>query len=229
MAKRIRTPRAYQLTPDERDRTRRIALALTSWARKHLRDFPWRRFRTDYEVLVAETLLQRTRADVVARFLPDFLREYPDWESLASVEPDRLVSRLEVLGLQVRRSQSLRAMAIAQLRGDSQLPGVGQYIERARAVMVTNAGLAMVDSNFVRVLRRAFESPWGSDYRYDARMQALALAIVQSGGDARTTNMALLDLGSLVCVPRNPRCERCPILITCTYGSARVREMRELD
>ncbi len=221
MPKPLTTQRAYQLTVNERRRTRQIAAALSDWARTNVRAFPWRSFRSDYEVLVAETLLQRTRAEVVAKFLPAFLRDYPSWGALARAEPTALKARLAALGLQERRSSSLRAMAEAHLVGSASLPGVGQYIQRARAVMVDNASLAMVDSNFVRVLQRAFEPPWSSDYRYDARLQGLAQAIVDSGTDPRRMNMALLDLGGLVCAPRKPRCPQCPLVRLCAFSQTK--------
>jgi A/G-specific adenine glycosylase len=80
--------------------------------------------------------------------------------------------------------------------------------------------MAMVDRNWVRVIKRAFEPGWMSDYRYDQRLQQIALAVVVAAQDAATVNWALLDLGAMVCRPRNPRCGTCPLAGRCTYAKA---------
>jgi len=75
----------------------------------------------------------------------------------------------------------------------------------------------MVDTNFVRVIKRAFIGPWRSDYRYDERLQEIALAIVL-GGDPKRVNWGVLDLGATVCTPRQPRCADCPVAKLCVIG-----------
>ena len=63
-----------------------------------------------------------------------------------------------------------------------------------------------------------FGGAWMSDYRYDARLQTIAKAIVEAGGDARGVNWAVLDLGATVCLPRNPSCSSCPLRLRCAYA-----------
>lgn len=218
-----RVPKAYQLSADERRRTRLIALRLDRWATRNLRDFPWRQYTSEYDVLVAEMLLQRTSAGAVARFIPQFLAEYPDWHAISTADSSRLRERLSVLGLQARRTASLIDFANARLGSSGERPGVGQYIERALGVMLKGARVAMVDANFVRILRRVFGPPWTSDYRYDRRLQGLALRIVLSAPDARVANLAILDFGALVCSARSPKCSDCPLLTICDFGKNRVR------
>jgi A/G-specific adenine glycosylase len=155
--------------------------------------------------LVVEVLLQRTNADVVDSFARTFLMQYPDWDKLAAADVATLAAALRPIGLQRRRAASLHALACA-MQGTPKpenwdvLPGVGQYISRALAVAIDGDPVAMVDSNFVRVIRRAFSPPWMSDYRYDPRLQELAGAIVRSSPDPRSANWAVLDLGALICL-----------------------------
>jgi A/G-specific adenine glycosylase len=77
----------------------------------------------------------------------------------------------------------------------------------------------MVDSNFVRLMRRTHHGHWMSDYRWDARMQAIATAVIAASQNPRHANWAVLDLGSMVCRPRDPRCGECPIASVCLTGS----------
>jgi A/G-specific adenine glycosylase len=202
-----------------------LALPLEQWFKHRGRSFPWRKWTDPYELLVAEVLLQRTRAEVVADFAPRFLRKYPNWIALSEASEEELVVALAPVGLQRRRAASLRKlaglMAISPRVPGGAEPGVGQYIERAIRVALHGDRLAMVDSNFVRVFQRFFGGPWMADYRYDPRLQGLAQALVDGAGDARSVNWAVLDLGALVCVPVAPPCSACPIRPGCGFATGR--------
>jgi len=174
---------------------------------------------------VVEILLQRTRAEVVAAFVPDFLDRFPDWDSIVAAPLAELVAALAPLGLHRRRAAALRDLA-SSVQGDPPAsgtwqgrPGVGQYVARAIAVNVENRRCAMVDTNFVRVLRRLFGGRWASDYRYDKRLQTLAVAVVEGAADIRAVNWAVLDLGATVCKPRRPNCKGCPLQVDCRYAT----------
>ena len=195
-----------------------IGARLEDWFGHHGRAFAWRDWRDEYRVLVTEILLQRTRAEVVASFVPRFLDRFPNWESLANAEPAELESVLAPLGLHRRRAASLRKLSSipASARRTEAAPGVGQYIGRAARVSIDGTAEAMVDSNFVRILRRVFPGQWRADYRYDGRLQGLARAMVEGATDVRAVNWAILDLGALTCLPRTPRCDVCPISDMCS-------------
>jgi A/G-specific adenine glycosylase len=91
-------------------------------------------------------------------------------------------------------------------------------------VTLNGERVAMVDGNFVRMLRRVFAGPWMSDYRYDSRLQELARAIVQGATDPRHANWAVLDLGATICIPRRPRCSDCPLVDACLYATNQARD-----
>ena len=200
---------------------RSLGPLLEQWFEKNGREFPWRRWRDPYRVAVTEVLLQRTRAEVVTRFIPHFFERFPGWGALAAAEPGDLENELEVLGLQKRRAMSLLALA-RSMRGSADLPGdtapgVGQYIDRAVRVAINGEAVAMVDANFVRIVRRVFSGVWMSDYRYDPRLQGLALTMVEGAKDPRTANWAVLDIGAGTCTPTSPRCDQCPLRGACRY------------
>lgn len=209
---------------DELTTARDCGQRLARWYTVAGRDYPWRHWRDLYRVLVTEMLLQRTTASVVAEFAPQFFDVFPSWASLATASLEQLEGRLAPIGLQRRRAKSLHGAALAVLSEPSTpldaLPGVGQYVERAVQVALNNAPLAMVDSNFTRMLRRIFPPPWRADYRFDPRLQSLALSVVEGAANAKIANWAVLDLGGTVCLPRRPRCDVCPLLDHCLQGGA---------
>lgn len=228
--------RRHQQSSSALDRvTARLAGArLEEWYADHRRQFSWRAFHDPYKVLVAEILLQRTRADVVERFLPLFLERYPAWQDLRHATADDLERLLSEIGLQRRRAQVFKSLADCLSTHDSvdidcSLPGVGQYVERAVRVSLANESVAMVDSNFVRIILRVFRGPWMADYRTDRRLQELASAVVAGGTNPQATNWAVLDLGALVCRPASPACRLCPLRGMCSTAAGRQLGSSRLD
>jgi A/G-specific adenine glycosylase len=207
---------------------RRATLAsapLEQWYRGNGRDFPWRHWRDEYRLIVVEVLLQRTSARVIASFERSFFARFGSWQALSSAGTEELEDVLRPIGLQQRRASTLVSLAIdfqkRPLAPLGQRPGIGQYIERAVEVARDSARLAMVDTNFIRVVRRlAGPAGWMADYRHDPRLQAIALQMVATASNPRVLNWAVLDLGAQVCRPRKPNCEACPIRDYCSFGSA---------
>lgn len=210
----------------ERTAAARLAPPLEQWYAENGRQFPWRTWDDAYRITVAELLLQRTQAHVVAAFLPDFLVEYPNWDALAAADASVLAARLAPLGLHRRRSEVLRIVARSYLDGPEEPyerhPGIGQYIGRAIRVSLRSSREAMVDANFVRLLRRHFGGEWMADYRYDPRLQGLAAEMVTHAQDPRKVNWAVLDFAATVCRPHRPRCGECPLLSNCVFASGGV-------
>ncbi len=201
---------------------------LLAWFTRSARKFPWRKRRASlYHKVVAEVLLQRTRAEVVSAFLPAFLGRFPSWASLAEATEKELGAFLQPLGLWRRRATSLKKLAVelASRKGCfprnraeiESLPGVGQYI--ANAVMLFCHGDAepLLDVNMARVLERYFGPRTLADIRYDPYLQNLARRVLRST-DAVSLNWATLDLAALICTNRKPRCGECPLAAGCLHG-----------
>jgi A/G-specific adenine glycosylase len=184
--------------------------------------------------VISEVLLQRTRADVVAKFMPLFLERFPCWRELADAKDSDLQSLLGPLGLWRRRANSLKALAREMERRHGRfpntreevetLPGVGQYVGSAILLFSHGAQEPLLDVNMARVLERFFGPRDLVDIRYDPWLQALARCVVKHE-KAADVNWAILDLAAKICVVGNPRCELCPLHRSCRHalGSARVK------
>jgi A/G-specific adenine glycosylase len=228
-------PRATMRRPTlmQMEEFRRRILA---WFEMNGRSFPWRKSSARlYELVVSEVLLQRTRAEVVAAFLPRFLRQYPSWRRLAAANPSALEQCLRPLGLWKRRATSLLALAremrarggrLPLLRADiDQLPGVGQYIGNAIGLFAAKRAEPLLDVNMARVLERCFGTRKLADIRYDPLLQDLAHLAVE-GTESTKLNWGILDLAALVCSHGNPACTDCPLLGLCAEGRAALRRGR---
>jgi|SRR6185369_14205621 len=201
---------------------------LLRWGALHGRQFPWRkRSANNYTRIVSEVLLQRTRADVVARFLPSFLADYPSWTVLAKARRTELRKYLQPIGLWRQRSASLKNLAVEVARRHGSfprnreeieaLPNVGQYIANAILLFCHNEAQPLLDVNMARVVERFFGPRRLVDIRDDPYLQILCKAIVRSP-DPVAINWAILDHATLVCKRSKPICCECPLVSRCKFA-----------
>jgi len=184
---------------------------LLGWFENNGRDFPWRKGKkTVYHVIIAEILLQRTKAATVAKYYPVFLETYPNWKKLGLANEDDI---LKPLGLHVQRAKRLfklsREMKIRggrfpKIRSEiEQMPMIGQYIANAFELLVQNKKTPLLDVNMARLL-------------HDPYLQELSYRVVNMD-DPKTINWAILDYAQLVCKARKPLCHNCSLSKRCKH------------
>ena len=100
-----------------------------------------------------------------------------------------------------------------------ELSGVGPYVAAAVLCFALGRDEPIVDANVVRVLRRVYGlRSTRSRPHTDNMFWDLARDLLPNGG-AADFNYALLDLAALVCLPRNPRCAECPLMLSCAWAA----------
>jgi A/G-specific adenine glycosylase len=208
----------------------RVRAALIAWYAAERRDFPWRRTRDPYAVLVSEVMLQQTQSARVAVRFPAWMARFPTADALARASEADVLTAWSGLGYN-RRALSLRRAAAAVSRsgwprdvaGLELLPGVGAYTARAVASLAFGEPVGVVDTNVRRWLVRRF----GVSPDDGGGLQRLADALARPPGrsadatEAAAWTHATMELGR-VCRPRGPRCEECPISRGCR---ARARDV----
>jgi A/G-specific adenine glycosylase len=204
---------------------------LLKWYRVHGRhDLPWRNTDNAWHVLLAELMLQRTRADLVLPVYEELVARFPEAADLVRAPREQVVGLLTPLGL-VHRIDRIRAAAAAvadhgmphTLKGLLNISGVGPYTAHAALCFAYGRRVAIVDPNVLRVLDRALNKRSGQARpRNDPAMWQAASQLLPGSASAREWNYALLDLGALVCRPRRPRCGECPLNDRCiaVHGGA---------
>ncbi|OGT27369.1 MAG: A/G-specific adenine glycosylase [Gammaproteobacteria bacterium RBG_16_66_13] len=214
------------------------ARALLTWYRKNRRTLPWRPGRDPYRVWVAEIMLQQTRAETVAPYYLRWIERFPTLASLAGASDSQVLRSWEGLGY-YRRALALRdgARRVVADHGGAlprepsallRLPGIGAYTAAAIGALAFGRDEIALDGNLRRVLSRLSNleidprRPEGT-----RRLTAYARAILPSGR-AADFNQALMDLGSLVCLPREPRCPKCPLAKWCAARRAGVASERPI-
>lgn len=192
-----------------------------NWYDENARSLPWRGSGDPYRIWISEIMLQQTRAEAVIRYYERFLSRFPDVFSLAAAPQDDVLKLWEGLGY-YSRARNLHAAAkrIAHSGGSfpdtvedlQALPGIGPYAARAIASIAFNACAPALDGNQMRVLSRCFAVERTLKNPFDLEKEAMGCISRQRPGDY---NQALMDLGSAICLPKNPRCATCPLSPVC--------------
>ena len=220
------TPRrpATLTLPAPADR-RRFRARLLAWYRRHGRDLPWRKTDDPYHILVSEIMLQQTQVDRVLPKYGEWLQKYPSLAALAAAPEQEVAATWYPLGYNVRprRLQSIAREAMANYGG--QLPsdketllsfaGIGDYTAGAIRSFAFRERAAILDTNVARVLFRVFVGKGDPKSHATKRhLWAISNSLVPSR-HVFDFNQALMDLGAMVCVARNPRCLVCPMTRSC--------------
>jgi A/G-specific adenine glycosylase len=202
---------------------------LRSWYEPRREAYPWRKGPTDpYRVLVTEVMAQQTQAPRVAAAFGPFLERFPTVETLASASRADVVRAWANLGYN-RRAVALHEAARAIVRTHAgrvprdvdalvALPGVGPYTAAAVASIAYGEQVAAVDTNVRRVIARA-DGGREPDEVAPADLDRAAFAWLDRP-DPGLWNQAVMDLGRVVCRPRVPRCDRCPLHPWCLFAAA---------
>lgn len=198
---------------------------LLAWFGKHARDLPWRRDRDPYRIWLSEVMLQQTTVAMILPRFERFVAAFPTVHDLAAADEQRVLREWEGLGY-YRRARALHAAAkaiVAEHGGElprdvatlMTLPGVGRYTAGAVASFAYDVPAPIVETNTQRVLARltAFDEPIaaGASQRF---LWRAAERLLPTKGAGRF-NLALMELGAVVCKPSDPRCDACPVSKHC--------------
>jgi A/G-specific adenine glycosylase len=203
----------------------RVRSRLVDWYGDAHRPLPWRADRDPYRILVSETMLVQTTVAAVVPYFERFLARFPTVRALAEADEADVLKAWEGLGY-YRRARQLHEAAKAVVRDHEgqvpddpdalrALPGVGRYIAGAILSFAFGRAAPIVEANTQRVLARWLA--WEEDIRStrsQARLWEAAGRIVPDD-DPATFNQAFMELGALVCIPRNPMCLACPVASDC--------------
>ena len=198
---------------------------LKAWFVANQRDMPWRLDRDPYKIWVSEIMLQQTQVETVRPYFERFLRRFPNVAALAQAEEQEVLKHWEGLGY-YRRARNLHAAAreiVAhhqaqfprELEQAMALPGVGRYTAGAVLSIAYGVRTPILEANTIRLFSRLLALR--GDPRTAEAQQRLWNAAEQilPRGDCGWFNQALMELGSLICRPKEPRCDECALRSAC--------------
>ncbi len=200
------------------------AAALAAWFAKAQRPLPWRADYHPYQVWVSEIMLQQTRVEAVLPYFARWMRQFPNLQSLAQATEPELLKAWEGLGYYSRvRNLALAAKGLVaagtgipptaeELR---RLPGIGPYTAAAIASIAFLQPVPLLDGNVKRVFARLLDWAEAVEAKSsETRFLELGASLL-AGQSPRVINQGLMELGALVCNPKNPQCPVCPLAEGC--------------
>lgn len=205
---------------------------LLGWYHRNKRSPVWRGTKNPYKIWLAEVIMQQTRIEQGSPYYKKFIGKYPTVKDLAKADEQEVLTLWQGLGYYAR-GRNLLASAkyiVSELGGKFpenykellKLKGVGEYTAAIVASVAFGEKRAAADGNVSRVLARIFaiDLPINSASGKKAiRQKAEELIPEKQAGDF---NEALMDLGSIICTPRKPKCPECPFTPICTaYATGR--------
>ncbi|MBN8702013.1 MAG: A/G-specific adenine glycosylase [Bacteroidetes bacterium] len=202
-----------------------ISRELIKWYEKHKRDLPWRATRNPYLIWLSEIILQQTRVEQGLPYYLKFVENFPTVADLAKASEEKLLKLWQGLGYYSRaRNLHFAAKTIVKEHNGvfpttyseiKKLKGVGDYTAAAIASFAFDEPYAVVDGNVYRVLSRLFEinTPINSA---TGKVEFMKLAQeLLDVKNAASNNQAIMELGAMVCKPKNPLCSSCCVRSYC--------------
>lgn len=211
----------YGVTMWEENKILSFRQKLLAWYDENKRDLPWRRSKNPYHIWVSEIMLQQTRVDTVIPYYERFLDWFPTVESLANAAEERLLKAWEGLGYysRVRNMQTAAQQIMSEFEGKfpstyegiSSLKGIGPYTAGAISSIAFNLPQPAVDGNIMRVLARLFEVNHDIGNPSNRKIFQAMMEVLIDPDRPGDFNQALMDLGSDIEAPVNPRPEQSPV------------------
>ena len=194
---------------------------LLAWYDANKRDLPWRRTQDPYKIWISEIMLQQTRVDTVIPYYERFLEWFPTIEDLANAQEEKLLKAWEGLGYYSRvRNMQKAAQQMMENHGGvfpssyeeiSKLKGIGPYTAGAIASIAFGLPEPAVDGNVMRVLARLFEVDYDIGVPTNRKIFQAMMEFLIDPDRPGDFNQALMDLGSDIESPVNPRPEESPV------------------
>ena len=209
-----------------------LATALEDWFAAVKRPMPWRSCPTPYACWLSEIMMQQTTYAAVLPYYERFLKKFPTVADLAAADEGDVLKAWEGLGYYARARNLLKAARqivpdASSRRGDavswprtsaewSRIPGVGPYTAAALASVLSGERVPVVDGNVARVFARVWKLT--DDFSKLPARAKLAERLRPEIAESRVPgdfNQAMMELGALVCTPKNPDCAKCPLARVC--------------
>ena len=193
---------------------------LLSWYKSSNIQMPWRGETDLYKIWLSEIMLQQTQVKTVIPYYNRWISEFPNIESVAKADENKILKLWEGLGYYSRARNFHHACKTVMKKFEGNIPenadkfaelkGVGPYTVAAVQSIGFNRKMAVTDGNVKRVISRylGLKIPI---HKVMPNINIFLNSNIKSTHSPGKFNQALMDLGRTVCKPKNPQCEKCPV------------------
>jgi len=218
-----------------------ITKKILYWYDNNKRSLPWRVRcsvkKKEYFTLISEFMLQQTQVKTVIPYFNNFLKEIPNFQSLAKVSEAKLLKHWQGLGYYSRAKNLKKSAKMIvdnycgrlpdNLEELKKLPGVGDYTASAISAIAFNQQIIPLDGNIERVLKRILNLKTEEEIKKENLHKQKKIF----GKTSRSSDyaQALMEIGALLCKPKNPYCDKCPITKNCLSFKKKDFEIKKKD
>ncbi|NLC05991.1 MAG: A/G-specific adenine glycosylase [Erysipelothrix sp.] len=198
---------------------------LINWYKEHQRDLPFRKNKDPYSIWVSEIMAQQTQISTMLPYYSAWLKKWPSIDALSKANDQEVKKMWEGLGYYRRASNLLKGAQYIMTHHHGQfpddpleireIPGIGDYTTGAIASIAFNKRVPAIDGNVIRVMSRLNEDE--RDFLKVKHKRDLTSTLTDLMHDVNPSdfNQGLMELGALICTPKNPQCEACPLNSIC--------------
>ena len=204
-----------------------ITKKILNWYDLNKRTLPWRKnvsqSKKHYYTLVSEFMLQQTQVVTVIPYFNRFINKIPNLKKLSKIPDRELIKLWEGLGYysRVRNLKKTAKIIISKYHGEIpnnyedliSLPGIGNYTANAILAIAFNKSYIPLDGNIERVLKRYLYLKKDKEIQKENLIEKKSIFGISSR--ASDYAQALMELGAMICKPKNPECSKCPISKNC--------------
>ena len=197
------------------------------WYDNNKRELPWRKknsqIKREYYTLVSEFMLQQTQVTTVIPYFNNFIKNIPNLTALSKINESKLLKYWEGLGYYSRVKNLKKTANIVKKNFNGRLPstidelkllpGIGDYTACAIMAIAFNKSFIPLDGNIERVIKRLLNLKLISQVSKENLTKKKKIL----GTSIRASDyaQALMELGALICKPKNPLCFKCPVKRNC--------------
>lgn len=192
---------------------------LTDWYLINKRDLPWREKHNAYEVWLSEIILQQTRINQGLDYYYRFIGKYPTIFDLACAREDEVLKLWQGLGYYSRARNLLKTAKIIAANFNGVIPndyktliklkGIGDYTASAILSIAYNQSYPTVDGNVYRVIARLYNIDIPVNSTQGSKLIKEIANKLLNKNEPGIHNQAMMEFGSLQCIPQNPDCGQC--------------------
>jgi A/G-specific adenine glycosylase len=202
-----------------------INILIEKWYAKHGRELPWRKSHKPYYIWLSEIILQQTRVEQGSSYYLNFIKIFPEINFLAEAEIDEVLNAWQGLGY-YSRARNLHATAkevVEKYHGHFpenyndliKLKGIGPYTAGAILSMAYDQKVPAIDGNVKRIISRLFLITEDINSTASTKKIKEIVELLLKTAKPSVFNQAMMDLGSMICKPRHPDCDNCPLKWKC--------------
>lgn len=211
------------------NKTKHLQKRIIKWYQVNERDFPWRNTTDPYKIMIAEFMLHRTKAEQVVPVYLEFIKKYPDIETLSTAKSNDIIKLTAGLGLHWRSKHFIESVKYIIGRHNRKfpedyddlrkIPGVGEYTAGVITTVCFKRPAPVVDSNIARFINRYWNLKLKGEIRRKKAVIDIAMELFTCDKTEKFL-FALIDFTALICKPRQPECIKCFLKSTCKWYSS---------